>query len=83
MLTLISISIILQCLQGIACIILGSALDINKIQQQDTANIGNNICLSLNIITVVINVVLSAFDMKYDSLIANRDGAVYKNFTSL
>ncbi|XP_026468975.1 ninjurin-1-like [Ctenocephalides felis] len=42
------------CLQGIACVILGSALDINKLQQQDRANLGNNICLSLNIVTVIL-----------------------------
>ncbi|XP_026469191.1 ninjurin-2-like [Ctenocephalides felis] len=82
MLTLISISIILQCLQGIACVILGSALDINKLQQQDRANLGNNICLSLNIVTVVINVILSAFDMKYDSIRSMNNVSDFRNFTS-
>lgn len=46
--------------------ILGSSLDINKEKEQNKANVTNNISLILTIITVAVNVVISAFDMRED-----------------
>lgn len=46
--------------------ILGSSLDINKEKEQNKANVTNNISLMLTIITVAVNVVISAFDMRED-----------------
>jgi hypothetical protein len=43
---------------------LGSAFNINKAKDQNGANIWNNVVLAMGIITTVINVVISAFDMK-------------------
>ncbi|GLV39847.1 Ninjurin C [Carabus blaptoides fortunei] len=64
MLSLIIISIILQALQGVLCVFLGSSLNINKEHEQDKANTTNNICLALNIVIVTLNIIISAFDLK-------------------
>ncbi|XP_024945080.1 uncharacterized protein LOC107272049 isoform X5 [Cephus cinctus] len=55
---------ILQLIQGIICVLLGSSLNINKQQDQGKANIWNNICLTLMVLTVAVNAVISAFDMR-------------------
>jgi len=64
MVSLISISIVLQGCQGVLYVMLGSAFNINKAKDQNGANIWNNVVLAMGIITTVINVVISAFDMK-------------------
>nr|CAD7577930.1 unnamed protein product [Timema californicum] len=56
-----------QILQGIINVTLGSAFNINKTAHQTTANVWNNVVLSLNIITTATNVVISAFDMRQTS----------------
>ncbi|XP_066997479.2 ninjurin-2 isoform X2 [Anabrus simplex] len=73
MVTLITISIVLQALQGILNVILGSSFNINKTTQQKTANIWNNVVLSLNIITTVVNVIISAFDMRSGNEISSNN----------
>ncbi|VEN49077.1 unnamed protein product [Callosobruchus maculatus] len=64
MLTLIIVSIVLQVLQAILCVLLGSKLDINKENHQDDANKANNIILCLNIVVMATNILISAFEMK-------------------
>lgn len=46
------------------CVILGLIFDINQVDHQKGAEIYNNIALSIVILVVAINVVISAFDMK-------------------
>lgn len=72
MLTLIGISIGLQLLQGIICVLLGSNYDINKEDHQRKANRWNDICMSLMVLTVAVNVILSAFEMRDTSYIQYR-----------
>lgn len=60
----ISYYCLIQLLQSILCIVLGLIFDINKVDQQKSANIVNNVGLSIVIIVVVINVMISAFDIK-------------------
>jgi hypothetical protein len=43
---------------------LGSALNINKAKDQNAANIWNNVVLAMGIITTIVNIVISAFDMR-------------------
>jgi hypothetical protein len=43
---------------------LGSAFNINKAKHQNAANMWNNVVLAMGIITTVINVIISAFDMR-------------------
>ncbi|CAH1998300.1 unnamed protein product [Acanthoscelides obtectus] len=64
MLTLIIVSIILQVLQAILCVLLGSRLDINKENHQENANKANNVILCLNILVMATNILISAFEMK-------------------
>ncbi|XP_017779635.1 PREDICTED: ninjurin-2-like isoform X1 [Nicrophorus vespilloides] len=66
MLTLIIISIVLQILQGILCIFLGTGVDINEEKDAKQATKANNIMLCLNVLSVGINVLISAFEMKED-----------------
>lgn len=46
------------------CVVLGLVFDINKVDQQRSADIINNVSLSIAVIVVTVNVVLSAFDIK-------------------
>ncbi|XP_046418704.1 uncharacterized protein [Neodiprion pinetum] len=71
MLSLICTSIGLQVIQGVICILLGSSLNINKQQDQRKANIWNNICLVLMLLTVAVNAVISAFDMRDSSALTD------------
>ncbi|XP_046612040.1 uncharacterized protein LOC124301251 isoform X2 [Neodiprion virginianus] len=71
MLSLICTSIGLQVIQGVICILLGSSLNINKQQDQRKANIWNNICLLLMLLTVAVNAVISAFDMRDSSALTD------------
>lgn len=64
MVWLISISIVLQACQGVLYVMLGSAFNINKAKDQNAANIWNNVVLAMGIITSVVNVIISAFDMR-------------------
>ncbi|XP_044737366.1 ninjurin-2-like isoform X2 [Chrysoperla carnea] len=73
MLTLIIVSIVLQILIAIIGVFLGSALNINKEHEQNKANCANNIALSLTVITVAVNVVISGFDIKESQYIMNSD----------
>ncbi|XP_038121027.1 ninjurin-1 isoform X2 [Culex quinquefasciatus] len=63
MLTLISISIILQIAQGVACIVLAN-FDINKETNHKVANMVQNISLGFNMSTVVINIMINALEVK-------------------
>lgn len=64
---LVIISICLQILQAIVCIVLGLIFDINKVNEQKSADIINNVSLSIAVIVVALNVVISAFDIKGNS----------------
>lgn len=66
MLTLIIVSIILQVIQGLLCVFLGTGLDINKEKDHNKANIANNVLLGLNVLIVAVNVIISAFEMRDD-----------------
>ncbi|KAK7790744.1 hypothetical protein R5R35_013098 [Gryllus longicercus] len=69
MVTLISVSIILQAAQGILCLVLGSTYNINKPKEQRKANAWNNVALALNVLITGVNVVLSAFDMRSSDML--------------
>lgn len=56
-----------QIFQAVVCVVLGLVFDINKVDQQKSAEIINNISLSMSIIVVTLNVVLSVFDIKNSS----------------
>lgn len=45
-------------------IILAIVLDINKVEQHRKSDILNNLLIIFTVISVVINVIISAFDMK-------------------
>ncbi|GJQ80145.1 hypothetical protein Trydic_g23724 [Trypoxylus dichotomus] len=64
MLGLIITSIVLQLIQLLVCIVLGSKFNINKEDHQDTANIANNIILGLNALIVGVNIFISSFEMR-------------------
>ncbi|CAH1181944.1 unnamed protein product [Phyllotreta striolata] len=64
MLSLISISIVLQIVQACLCVILGVTLNINKDVHQENANKANNIVMCINILIMAVNVVINTFDMK-------------------
>lgn len=57
-----------QVIQAIVCVVLGLILDINNVAQQKIADICNNVCLTIIIVTVAINVIISAFDLKDDGM---------------
>lgn len=61
--------------------VLGLILDINKVDQQQSANIVNNIGLSIVIVVVVINVVISAFDIK--AIESRREIGDFVNMTTI
>ncbi|XP_058834199.1 ninjurin-2-like [Topomyia yanbarensis] len=69
LLVLIITSISLQILQAIIIVVLGMLLNINKIEEQRKSDIINNILICVTVVTVVINIVISSFDMKNQSLI--------------
>ncbi|KAF7284415.1 ninjurin-2-like isoform X7 [Rhynchophorus ferrugineus] len=62
MLTLISISIILQVIEACLYILLGLSCNINKEEDQGKANNANNCILCLNVIVFVINIIIACFD---------------------
>jgi len=64
MVSLICISIVLQACQGVVYVLLGSAFNINKPKDQNAANIWNNVLLAMGIITTILNIIISAFDMR-------------------
>ncbi|XP_055599342.1 ninjurin-2-like [Uranotaenia lowii] len=67
LLVLVIASIVLQVLQAITIIILAILLDINKVEEQRKSVIFNNVLMCLTVLSVTINVVISAFDMKSQS----------------
>ncbi|XP_008193815.1 ninjurin-1 isoform X6 [Tribolium castaneum] len=67
MLTLISISIVLQVFQAILCVLLGTTLNLNKEGDHKSADRANNVILCINIILMATNILISAFEMKEDS----------------
>jgi hypothetical protein len=54
---------------------LGSAFNINKTKDQNAANIWNNVVLAMGIVTTVINLVISAFDMRETDKMASNGNA--------
>jgi len=59
-----SVCLLSQACQGIVYVMLGSVFNINKAKDQNAANIWNNMVLAMGIITTIVNVVISAFDMR-------------------
>lgn len=66
MLTLIIVSIVLQLIQGIVCVFVGTGVDLYEQQDAKKANLANNIILSLNLLLMVVNIIISTFEMKED-----------------
>ncbi|KDR20905.1 ninjurin-2 isoform X3 [Zootermopsis nevadensis] len=64
MLWLISVSIVLQACQGVLYVMLGSVFNINKTKDQGGANLWNNVVFAMGIITTIVNIIISAFDMR-------------------
>ncbi|XP_030371073.1 ninjurin-2 isoform X3 [Scaptodrosophila lebanonensis] len=64
MLTLISLSIVLQILVGILFVVIGS-LNINKRKDQAAANILNDIILAMVFVISVVNIIISGFGIEY------------------
>ncbi|XP_058462635.1 ninjurin-2-like [Malaya genurostris] len=67
LLTLVILSISLQVFQAVMIIILAMILDVNKVEQQKKTDILNNILIIFTVISVVMNIIISAFDMKSQS----------------
>ncbi|XP_034941478.1 ninjurin-2 isoform X1 [Chelonus insularis] len=63
MLSLICLSIGLQIIQGLICLLLGSGYNINKQKDHKSAELWNNIVLSMMMLTVAVNVGISVFEM--------------------
>ncbi|XP_074101246.1 ninjurin-1-like isoform X2 [Cotesia typhae] len=63
MLTLICLSIGLQIAQGLICLLLGSSYNINKEQDHKKANLWNNVVLTMMLLTVTVNIIISVFEM--------------------
>ncbi|KAJ3647306.1 hypothetical protein Zmor_019190 [Zophobas morio] len=64
MLTLISISIVLQVVQAILCVVLGASLSLNNEDDHNSAEKANNVILCLNIVLMADNILISSFEMK-------------------
>lgn len=56
-----------QIFQAVVCVVLGLVFDINKVDQQKSADIINNVSVSIAVVVVTLNVVISAFDIKNSS----------------
>ncbi|XP_023710257.1 ninjurin-2 isoform X1 [Cryptotermes secundus] len=69
MVWLISISIVLQACQGVLYVMLGSSFNINKSKDQRAANVWNNVVLAMGIVTTILNVIISAFDMRETDMV--------------
>nr|XP_029724628.1 ninjurin-2-like [Aedes albopictus]XP_029730294.1 ninjurin-2-like [Aedes albopictus] len=68
LIALVVTSISLQVLQAIIIIVLGTLLNINKVEEQRRSDIVNNILICFSVLSVVINIIISAFDMKNQSV---------------
>uniref|UniRef100_A0A8D8JRA7 Ninjurin-2 n=1 Tax=Culex pipiens TaxID=7175 RepID=A0A8D8JRA7_CULPI len=66
--SLIITSIALQVVQAIIIIILVLVLNINKTEEQNKSNIVNNVLMCISIVSVVINIIINAFDMRNEVL---------------
>jgi hypothetical protein len=53
--------------QAIIIVILGIVFDINNTEEQKKANIINNVLVVITTVSVVINIIISAFDMRESS----------------
>ncbi|XP_049540223.1 ninjurin-2-like isoform X1 [Anopheles darlingi] len=72
LLTLIIISISLQVtvawlFQALLIVVLAVVFDVNKVEEQKRSDYLNNILTGITVISVVVNVIISAFDMKSQS----------------
>ncbi|XP_035903470.1 ninjurin-2-like [Anopheles stephensi] len=67
LLVLIIVSISLQLCQALLIIVLAVVFDINKVEEQKRSDIVNNVLIAFTVISVVVNVIISAFDMKSQS----------------
>lgn len=55
-----------QLIQGIVCVFVGTGVDLYEQQDAKKANLANNIILSLNLLLMVVNIIISTFEMKED-----------------
>ncbi|XP_065091563.1 ninjurin-2-like [Ochlerotatus camptorhynchus] len=69
LLILVITSISLQILQAIIIIVLGTLFNINKLEEQRKSDIINNVLICVSVVSVVINIIISAFDMKNQSVV--------------
>jgi hypothetical protein len=61
-----------QACQGVLYVMLGSAFNINKPKDQSAANLWNNLVLAMGIITTIVNVIISAFDMRETDMMGSN-----------
>ncbi|XP_062560868.1 ninjurin-2-like [Armigeres subalbatus] len=69
LLVMVVTSISLQALQAIIIIALGTLFNINKLEEQRKSDIINNLLICVSVVSVVINIIISAFDMKNQSTV--------------
>lgn len=63
LLTLLSVSFVLQLARGCINVVLGSLYNISEDSHQKKSILLNNVVLTLGVFTTVVNVIISAFDM--------------------
>uniref|UniRef100_A0A336KDX4 CSON008877 protein n=1 Tax=Culicoides sonorensis TaxID=179676 RepID=A0A336KDX4_CULSO len=61
---LVVLSIALQVFQALLIIILAIIYDLNKLEEQRRADVINSVLVGLTVFTVVVNVILSVFEMR-------------------
>lgn len=61
-----------QACQGVLYVMLGSAFNINKSKDQRAANVWNNVVLAMGIVTTILNVIISAFDMRETDMMGSN-----------
>ncbi|XP_077286909.1 ninjurin C [Arctopsyche grandis] len=66
LLTLITVSIVLQVTAGVLFVVLGSFFDLNKPEDHKKADILNNVCLAINVLIVSVDVIVNVFFMRDD-----------------
>lgn len=66
--SLIITSMSLQVVQAIIILLFVMFFNINKTEEQSKSNIVNNLLMCISIVSVVINIIISAFDMRDEAL---------------
>jgi uncharacterized membrane protein len=58
--------------QAIIIVVLGIVFDINNTEEQKKANIINNVLVAITTVSVVINIIISAFDMRETGIMMEK-----------